>query len=167
MYANGIMISNSKKYLYVVQCTGKLISIYEIQSSSDSFPLYPLFDVPVEFFPDNIQIVSGCDDQIIIRGHPSSLSFALHAFSENFSRISSSIVVSIDLNYQEKSGVVKKLFEDDGKVISASSFGTVEVNKETGKRQVIIGGVFADGIRICPIEEESKSSSKSGKGQEL
>ena len=132
VYANGVNLSNDGNTLYVSHSTGHEIFVLDRDRATGNLKLQETLDLDTGV--DNIDVDE--NDVIWVAAHPKLLQFVTHA--NDSTEISPSQffkIEQIDGKYK-----VKKLYENDGTQISASSVVVVKNNT------AFVGNVFQDKI---------------------
>ncbi len=112
-FANGVTLDKARELIYVALMLEKRIAVYHIKNPAElEFSHY----LPLESAPDNLSLDGS--GNLFIGAHPKVLTLKQH--SEKHSTPSPTQIWRIRRPYLESSKP-EKLFEDDGKIISASS----------------------------------------------
>lgn len=130
-FPNGIVTKNG--FLYLAQMLSKKITKYKILDGGD---IEKIEDISLPYPPDNLSL-SG--NTITIATHPKALDLKKHA--ESPGEISPSIIFDYDLTKKE----LVRLFEDDGKLVSAASVGVKKLDA------LYIGNIYSDFILKCEL----------------
>lgn len=138
-YANGINISRDGKQVYVAETTGKRVSVFNRESSSNKLTFQQ--SVFTNSGVDNIEMDNNGD--LWIGAHPMLLAFTRHA--RHSKNLSPSQVVRI---FKGSTGGFdwEEVYLDDGKPLSGCSAAAVYGN------HLLIGAVFADHFLHCRME---------------
>ncbi len=132
-FANGINVSADGKTIFVAECLGRAIHVYERNPSNAELTLQRT--IPLQSCPDNIEVDS--DGRLWVAAHPKL--FDLVAHSADPEKLAPSQVLHIDPH----SGSVEELLLDDGKLISAAS--TAAVLGQT----IVVGAIFDAKVLVC------------------
>lgn len=135
-FPNSIEIYNNK--LYVTATLQNTIYEFQIEKNQDQYVLKDNYKFNEILGPDNLILYNS---KIYTTSHPSNWKFLQHSKStDNKSP-------SIGYEITPESHTVKKVFEDDGKRISAASV-LIKLNQE-----IFLGQVFDPFILRCKITE--------------
>ncbi len=112
--ANGINISADGKQIYVAATSEKSVRVFAREPVSGK--LTPEISVPLNGFPDNIEMDSAGD--LYIATMPKALTYLVH--SSNGNRRAASQILQVTLS-KKNDYKVNELFVDDGRLINAAT----------------------------------------------
>ncbi|KAM3928178.1 serum paraoxonase/arylesterase 2-like [Leptodactylus fuscus] len=135
-FANGITISNDKKYIYAADFMGHTINVF---MKNKDWSLSPVKSVYVDTLVDNLSVDPVTGD-IWTGGHPNGYKL----FSYNPEDVPGSEVVRVQ-NIHSDHPIITKVYVNNGSVIQATSCASVY------KGQLLIGTVFHRAL-LCPWE---------------
>jgi len=172
--ANGLAVNDKKTIIAVAGCTSHNVHIYDVKGVTESGGIASPEQVkyrktvPVEYLPDNLSFVPDKEDgteTILSAGHPDALGFLKTAKNPNGSYRAPSRVAKITIKgkaqddlhsfgtkfmnlFSAQGGEAKSVFESKGEYFATSSTAAVYKNSK-GKDEVLICGLWEDGILVC------------------
>jgi len=146
-YPNGINISPDGKFIYVAVIGQSTFNVYNRDAETGDLSLNTI--VPVSTALDNIE-VDPQSGKVWAGAHPQTYKFIRHANSLAKERAPSQVLEFTPPRSGtagNKEWKVTELFVSHGDDLPGSSVGTVI--RSQGRRLLVIGSVFADGVLLC------------------
>lgn len=134
-FANGINVSADGGTIFVAECLGRAIHVYDRHSGTGN--LLWRATIPLSSCPDNIEVDR--DGSLWVAAHPRL--FDLLAHSADPERLAPSQILHID----PRTHAVEEVLLDDGKLLSAASTAAV-VDKT-----MVVGAIFDPKILVCEL----------------